>query len=392
MKKENIIKQYNLKYTNPIGSESTNENNILLTKNLKLANSLNGVSNNCLVFSRNQRTLRKNFLLPNIRNMNSNKVIVDIDGKIYNQTVKEYEDAGYDVCCLDFRDLEKSMSYNPFNYIYDERDMNVIFDCLVGNSKSRDPFFTKTEQTLFKAFVYFFMYENQETVTFRKICSLLNSNFDYMFEDLDRDSEAYKYYRQLDLISEKTRKSAEIDLYCLLKDYQQPENESIFCTDYDNLNFEKIFNKKTIFYIIISSIDNRYDYLADLAINQLISNSIHYLEREEMNNFLYPIDVFVVNLGGVFKLDRISKYTEITSKYNFNIFSCATGISQLSPTIYDAFNVILVLDCDKNTFDYLKACPPTSVRTKYEEIINSDNCFLYIKDIGHFVEPVIQNK
>ena len=91
-------------------------------------------NNNILVFD--EKEYNFNMVLENLKDDNSNYVIVDFDGAYYEKTAASFQARGYAIKSINLMNPEKSDGYNPFTYIDNEVDVDIIVQCIIDNTNS----------------------------------------------------------------------------------------------------------------------------------------------------------------------------------------------------------------------------------------------------------------
>ena len=81
-----------------------------------------GMNNNDLIIGCSGSGKTGGYVIPNIRRCHGSMVVTDTKGQLYHRLSKELSDAGYKVYLLDFIRPERSMGYNPLDYIQKKTD------------------------------------------------------------------------------------------------------------------------------------------------------------------------------------------------------------------------------------------------------------------------------
>lgn len=80
-------------------------------------------------------------------------VVTDPKGTLIIETGKMLQRKGYRIKVLNTINFKKSMKYNPFAYIHDEKDILKLVTTLIANTKGDgkggDPFWEKAETLLY---------------------------------------------------------------------------------------------------------------------------------------------------------------------------------------------------------------------------------------------------
>ena len=112
----------------------------ILAKNMYMSNDTRetGLNNNDLIVGPSGAGKTRGYVMPNIMQCNESMVVVDTKGNLERKTGDILRENGYEVYTLDLINPEKSIGYNPFDYIrrdkktgkYSEMDIMKIADKL----------------------------------------------------------------------------------------------------------------------------------------------------------------------------------------------------------------------------------------------------------------------
>ena len=174
-------------------------------------------------------------------------------------------------------------------YIRNEADILKFVDTLIantqGNGKESDPFWTKAETLLYCALIAYIIFEGP--VEDRNINTLVDmiggmevkendENFmnavDYMFAGLEKrkpDCFAVKQYKKYKLASGKTAKSILISCGARLAPFDIPQLREIM--SYDELGLDRIGDRKTALFFLVSDTTPTYNFLVALAFSQMFN-------------------------------------------------------------------------------------------------------------------------
>ena len=134
-------------------------------------------------------------------------------GTLLPETGKALYDNGYNVKVFNTINFKKSMHYNPFMYIHDEKDILKMVTTLIANTKGEgkdsDPFWEKAEKLLYTSLIGYIHYEApEEEQNFATLLEMLNAmevreddeNFknavDLLFEELEQKQPDHFAVRQ----------------------------------------------------------------------------------------------------------------------------------------------------------------------------------------------------
>ena len=198
------------------------------------------------------------------------------------------EKTGHRVVVLDLLHMQKSHSYNPFEYLDDDNDVqklvtNIYKNTTPKNSQTQDPFWDQAGQMLLKALIFYLKKEaptyeqNFSTVLYLLRAAEIKESGDNSKSPLDRlfdrlairDPEhiALKYYKEYRSGSAKTLKSIQITLVSRLEKFNLDTLAAI--TKVDELDLERIGKEKTALYAIIPDNDTSFNFIVGMLYTQL---------------------------------------------------------------------------------------------------------------------------
>ena len=272
------------------------ENNIILTAterltmNTRPANPANARNlNTCIIGSSGSGKTRF-WLTPQLLSAHSSYVCVDPKGGVLSQVGYFLQKKrGYKIKVFNSIDFSKSMHYNPLAYIKNEADILKFVDTLIANTKGEgkegDPFWTKAETLLYCALIAYIIFEGPaEDRNMNTLVDMISGmdvkeddeNYknavDYMFDGLAKrkpDCFAVKQYRKYKLSSGKTAKAILISCGARLAPFDIPQLREIM--SYDELELDRMGDKRTATFFVISDTTQTYNFIVALAFSQMFN-------------------------------------------------------------------------------------------------------------------------
>ena len=265
------------------------ENNVILSQSERLTMNSRPKEPK---YARNKNTLvvggsgsgkTRFFIKPNILQMHSSFVITDPKGTVVNEVGNALLKNGYRMKIFNTINFKKSMHYNPFAYVHDEKDILKLVTTLIANTKGEgkggDEFWEKAEKLLYSALIGYIHYEApEEEQNFTTLLEMINAMevreddeefknpVDLMFEELaerDPDHFAVRQYAKYKLSAGKTAKSILVSCGARLAPFDIKELREI--TAYDELELDTLGDKKTALFLIMSDTDATFNFLISMA-------------------------------------------------------------------------------------------------------------------------------
>ena len=272
------------------------ENNIILTAteflttNTRPAVPANARNLNCCVVGSSGSGKTRFWLTPQLLQAHSSYVVVDPKGGVLDQVGAFLQKKkGYKIKVFNSIDFSKSMHYNPLAYIRNEADILKFVNTLIANTKGEgkegDPFWTKSETLLYCALIAYIIFEGPaEDRNMNTLVDMISgmevkeddddfmNAVDYMFAGLEKrkpDCFAVKQYKKYKLASGKTARSILISCGARLAPFDIPQLREIM--GYDEMELDRLGDKRTAAFFIISDTDTTYNFIVALAFSQMFN-------------------------------------------------------------------------------------------------------------------------
>lgn len=292
------------------------ENNIILTQTEGLMmsgrpkNPAHARNKNVLVVGGSGSGKTRFFIKPNLMQLHSSYVVTDPKGtvlievgKLLSRGAPKLDKDGkpvkgkdgktvyepYKIKVFNTINFSKSMHYNPFAYIHNEKDILKLVTVLIANTKgegkSGDDFWVKAETLLYTALIGYIYYEAPaDEQNFSTLVEMINAMevreddetfknaVDLLFDALgqkDPDHFALRQYKKYKLAAGKTAKSILISCGARLAPFDIREVREI--TMYDELELDLVGDRKTALFFIISDTDATFNFLVSMAYTQLFN-------------------------------------------------------------------------------------------------------------------------
>ena len=229
------------------------------------------------------------FIKPNALQMNSSLVITDPKGTVVNEIGHALVKNNYRMKIFNTINFKKSMHYNPFAYVHDEKDILKLVTTLIANTKGEgkggDEFWEKAEKLLYSALIGYIHYEApEEEQNFTTLLEMINAMevreddeefknpVDLMFDELeerDPDHFAVRQYKKYKLSAGKTAKSILVSCGARLAPFDIKELREV--TAYDELELDTLGDQKTSLFLIMSDTDATFNFLISMIYTQLFN-------------------------------------------------------------------------------------------------------------------------
>ncbi len=292
------------------------QNNVILTRTEWLMmsnrpkNPANARNKNVLIVGGSGSGKTRFWLKPNLLQMHSSYVITDPKAQVLSECGKALQRGApkldakgnpvkdkngkivyepYEIRVFNTINFGKSQHYNPFAYIHSEKDILKLVTALIANTKgdgkAGDEFWTKAETLLYTALIGYIHYEAPENEqNFATLLEMLNSMdvreddedyqnpVDMMFEALRKKNSnhfAVRQFVKFKMAAGKTLKSILVSCGARLAPFDIQEVRDI--TMYDELELDKLGDRKTALFLLMSDTDSTFNFLISMIYTQLFN-------------------------------------------------------------------------------------------------------------------------
>lgn len=295
------LKEYNKRFTEPFGKESHDgKNNMIFSHEMFMAMDNKKIRRNMniCVIGGSGAGKSFNFVAPNLLQANCSYVVTDPSGGLYHDYAKFLEYMGYKIKCFNLSHMDKGNHYNPFRYIHNDKDIEILVTTLISNTnppdkQGGDPFWEKSETALLVALIaYLHHYAYPSQQNFSNVMRMMraaeiseedstqSSPLDAMFEQVEQlepESFAVKQYKTFKMGAGKTLKS--ILISCAVRLQAFDLRDVAILTDSDDINLDAVGDEKTALFIITPTGEKTFNFLAALMYSQLFQRTYDYCEN-----------------------------------------------------------------------------------------------------------------
>ena len=251
---------------------------------------------------------------------------LDKDGKPMKDKHGKVIYEPYRIKVLNTINFSKSMHYNPFAYIYSEKDILKLVTTLISNTKGEgkagDDFWVKAETLLYCALIGYIHYEAPvEEQNFSTLIEMINTMevreddeefqnpVDLMFEALEKKKPnhfAVRQYKKYKLAAGKTAKSILVSCGARLAVFDIAELREV--TSYDELELDTLGDRKTALFLIMSDTDDSFNFLISMCYTQLFNLLCE--KADDVYGGRLPVHVRCLidecaNIGQIPKLEKL---------------------------------------------------------------------------------------
>ena len=287
-------------------------------------------------------------------------IMKDKSGKVVHEP--------YVIKVLNTINFSKSLHYNPFAYIRSEKDILKLVTTIIVNTKGEgekasEDFWVKAEKLLYTALIAFIWYEgDEEEKNLNTLLDLLNESetreedetyqnpVDMMFQELEeRDPQhfAVRQYKKYKMAAGKTAKSILISCGARLAPFDIAELREIM--SYDEMELDKIGDRKTALFLIMSDTDTTFNFVIAMLQSQLFNLLCDKADDEYSGRLPVHVRVIADEFANIGQIPQFDKLIATIRSREISASIILQSQSQLKAMYKDSADTILG-NCDTTLF------------------------------------------
>ena len=287
-------------------------------------------------------------------------IMKDKSGKVVHEP--------YVIKVLNTINFSKSLHYNPFAYIRSEKDILKLVTTIIVNTKGEgekasEDFWVKAEKLLYTALIAFIWYEGDEgEKNLNTLLDLLNESetreedetyqnpVDMMFQELEeRDPQhfAVRQYKKYKMAAGKTAKSILISCGARLAPFDIAELREIM--SYDEMELDKIGDRKTALFLIMSDTDTTFNFVIAMLQSQLFNLLCDKADDEYGGRLPVHVRVIADEFANIGQIPQFDKLIATIRSREISASIILQSQSQLKAMYKDSADTILG-NCDTTLF------------------------------------------
>ena len=292
----------------------------------------------------------------------------DKDGNVIKDKSRKVVYEPYVIKVLNTINFSKSLHYNPFAYIRSEKDILKLVTTIIANTKgegekSSEDFWVKAEKLLYTALIAFIWYEgDEEEKNLNTLLDLLNESetreedetyqnpVDMMFQELEeRDPQhfAVRQYKKYKMAAGKTAKSILISCGARLAPFDIAELREIM--SYDEMELDKIGDRKTALFLIMSDTDTTFNFVIAMLQSQLFNLLCDKADDEYGGRLPVHVRVIADEFANIGQIPQFDKLIATIRSREISASIILQSQSQLKAMYKDSADTILG-NCDTTLF------------------------------------------
>lgn len=293
--------------------------NRILSENVKV--SLRGKlsNNNMLIVGSSGSFKTTSIMHQNLLQMGSSYVVLDVKGDTQRKLGKRFEQAGYKIYSLNFKNPAKSDRYNPFAWIETEADMLRIIKSWheavrpVNENSAADPFWDDAVDLKMQAVFYYAWLDardKKKKATFNDVIWLLSQEnvpvinpatgeksnrltelMDEKAAQYDNDYPPVRAYRKFQGKAAETEGSVSLMISAMLNICETAEVKRIFSGN--DIDLKMIGQELSVVFLVMPDNVNTYTWITSMFYTQMFDTLIRLSDDEIKGPLPYEVQVWM---------------------------------------------------------------------------------------------------
>ena len=276
-------------------------------------------NNNMLIVGSSGSFKTTSIMHQNLLQMGSSYVVLDVKGDTQRKLGKRFEQAGYKIYSLNFKNPAKSDRYNPFAWIETEADMLRIIKSWheavrpVNENSAADPFWDDAVDLKMQAVFYYAWLDardKKKKATFNDVIWLLSQEnvpvinpatgeksnrltelMDEKAAQYDNDYPPVRAYRKFQGKAAETEGSVSLMISAMLNICETAEVKRIFSGN--DIDLKMIGQEPSVVFLVMPDNVNTYTWITSMFYTQMFDTLIR-LSDDEINGPLpYEVQVWM---------------------------------------------------------------------------------------------------
>lgn len=325
------------------GNSAKGDNSdMLLAKNICYSTDVSFTkrNSNVLMVGPGGQGKTQQFIVPNIKKLDNNFIIIDVHKNIYNKTIDSLKKRGYEVEILDYENVHDSgnVNYNPLAHVLSFNDIYALVDTIISTTEpitweTPDIGFNEADKRVLIAAIQY-VYTKEEIYN-RNLAGVIK------FMELGEDNFIEKI--ETDMSPEIIRHAL---MSCCVRLAPISIPQVAKMTSDDTLNLETYKTEKKALFINLSPCDNYANFIASCALMQISRYFIIKSPELGQRRVTFIIDEAPIIAGFFELLMDIC----VAKSYGINYIFCFQSVMQIKAMYGEANMIDLFGNCTYSLF------------------------------------------
>jgi len=318
----------------------------LLVKDRKIY--VDATDSHTMIYGATGSKKTRNFAMPSLgifARAGESFVVTDPKGELFLRTAGDVSDHGYEVCCINLRELRKGVTWNPLNLPYKyyhngKRTKAIEFanemaKMIIESSAVEDKFWTSTSVDIFTGVVLKLFEETSETEChLKRLTEMWNAYLNdrkAFVREIKRKYDRTLIYQKLAYLnnnSEKTVGSIEAFITMGLNKLAINEEFMQFLS-MKGIDLEQMAEGKKAIYLIIPDENKSYHFVASLFLEQLYEVLIRKAQQQADSKLPVRMNFLIDEFANIPKIENMDAMITASRSRNIRFHLIVQGMEQL---------------------------------------------------------------
>ncbi len=296
-------------------------------------------------------------------------IVTDPKGEVYQRTADRAHMAGYQVHCLNLRDVAKSKSWNPlelpYRYYHEGKTSKAmtmvaqLVDMLVPAGKEKDAFWTDSSRNIITGFILLLI-EHADGVSdcnFRNLMELWETYLGNRRAFLEkakteRNKTIFRKIACLDIKAEATVGGMESYVSSSLNHIAINEDVLNLISD-SEISIMGITEERLAVYLVIPDENTTYHFVASVFLSQLYDVLIEKAQERGDNRLPIRMNFLVDEFANLPKIENMDSMITAARSRNIRFVLVVQSMKQLKHK-YEEYAEVICSNCNNWVYLYSK--------------------------------------
>lgn len=334
---------------------------------------------------------------------NESYVFVDAKGLMSKMFKKELESKGYDVKIVSLIHPERSIGYNPLDYIRISKDGHIRYQDIVSLANALMPQLDRTEPVweeegkIILQFLLAWCVEkldradwNLKTIVDLYHILVKKDGLQYFLDSFNGSMDSFAAQKFLEIQANKNADKMYASILgfvnVALAPYGYPEIQKLLCNK-SCVDLREVGNKKQVVFIQVSDTDRSYDTLVNVFLTQALNTLIDTADSNRDGRLKVPCRIMLDDMGACARIPDFAKIISVIRSRDIYVSVILQSMSQLY-AMYDRYDALTIIsNCDhivymnSNDLDSVEYVSNRANRTK-ESVLNMERTKQFVLTSG----------
>lgn len=296
-------------------------------------------------------------------------IVTDPKGEVYQRTAERARKAGYQVQCLNLRDVTNSKSRNPlelpYRYYHEGKKSKAmvmvaqLVAMIVPDENEKDRFWVDSSRNIITGFILLLMehVEDASDCNFQNLMELWESylgNKKAFFEKVKTESNKTIFRKLSCLDNSSPTTVGSMESYVSSSFNRIAINEDVLkLISQNGISLKNITGDKTAIYLVVPDENTTYHFIASVFLAQFYDVLIEKAHEREDNRLPIRVNFIVDEFANLPKIDNMDSMITAARSRNIRMFLVVQSMKQLDYR-YAEYAEVICSNCNNWVYLYSK--------------------------------------